>query len=161
MEKRDGPNVGEHQHLPLTMTVLYSFPLLSGTVLLEQPEGLGERQKVHHNIAFLLVLAEEEVTGDRKYGLSTIWVNPCQARILSMEEAVGKLTTWVSSGPNWPYALVWLHEGTYHVPLPKEGHLSILSQRGVEATPCGQISQLEVSKLLISGPQVAYPVGLN
>ena len=29
----------------------------------------GEKQKIHHNIAFLLVLAEEEATGDRKYGL--------------------------------------------------------------------------------------------
>ena len=47
----------------------------------------------------LLVQAEEEATGDRKYGLLTIWVNPCQARVPSMEEAVGKLTAWVSSGP--------------------------------------------------------------
>ena len=50
-----------------------------------------ERQKFHHDIAFLLVLAEEEATGDKKYGLSTIWVNPSQARVPStLEEAVGK-----------------------------------------------------------------------
>ena len=78
-----------------------------------------------------------------------------------MEEAVGKLTAWVSSGPNWPYALVWLHKGTHNVPLPKEEHLGILPQRGAEATPCGWISQLEVCQLLISSPQVAYPIGLN
>ena len=41
MEKGDGPNVGEHQHLPLTVMVSYSFPLLSRSVLPEQPEGLG------------------------------------------------------------------------------------------------------------------------
>ena len=57
-----------------------------------------------------------------------------------MEEVVGKLTAWASSGPDWPYALVQLHKGTHHVPLPKEGHLGILPQRGVEATPCGQNS---------------------
>ena len=78
-----------------------------------------------------------------------------------MEEAVGKLTARASSGPNWPYALVQLHKGTQHVPLPKEGHLGILPQRGAEATPCGQISQLEVCQLLIAGPQVAYPIRLN
>ena len=100
----------------------------------------GERQKVHHNIAFLLVLAEEEATGDRKYGLLTVWVNPCQARVPFMQEAVGKLTAWVSSGHNWPYTLMQLHEGTHHVPLPKEGHLGILPQRGAEATPCRQIN---------------------
>ena len=37
-----------------------------------------------------------------------------------MEEAVRELTAWVSSGPNWPYALVWLNEDTCHMPLPKE-----------------------------------------
>ena len=108
-----------------------------------------------------MVLAGEEATGDRKYGLSTIWVNLSQARVPSMEEAVGKLTAWASSRPNWPYTLVQLDKGTCHVPLPKEGHLGILPHRGAEATPCGQISQLEVCKLLITGPQVAYPIGLN
>ena len=43
----------------------------------------------------------------------------------------------------------------------RKGHLGILPQRGAEETPCGQISQLEVCQLLISGPQVAYPIGLN
>ena len=84
------------------------------------------------------------MTGDRNYGLLTIWVNPCQARVPSMEEAVGKLTAWPSSGPDWPYTLVWLHKGACHAPLPKEGHLGILPQRGVEGTPCRQISQMEV-----------------
>ena len=78
-----------------------------------------------------------------------------------MEEAVGKLTTCTFSGPNWPYALVQLHEGTHHAPLPKEGHVGILPHRGPEATPCWQSSQLEVCQLLIASPQVIYPTGLN
>ena len=47
-----------------------------------------------------------------------------------------KLTTCISSGTDWPYALVQLHEGTHHTPLPREGHLGILPQGGVEVTPC-------------------------
>ena len=78
-----------------------------------------------------------------------------------MEEVVGKLTACAFSGPNWPYALVQLHKGTHHAPLPKEDHLGILLQRGMEVTPCGQISQLEVCQLLITGLQVVYPIGLN
>ena len=96
-----------------------------------------------------------------KYGLSTIWVNPCQTRVHSMEEVVRNLAILVSSGPNWPYALVWLHEDTCHVPLPKEGHLGILPKGGVEMTTCRRISQLEVCKLLVPGQQVAHPIGLN
>ena len=78
-----------------------------------------------------------------------------------MEEAGEKLTSCTSSGTNWPYNLVWLHEGTCHAPLAKEGHLGVLPQRGEEEAPCGQISQLEVHQLLVTGSQVIYPVGLN
>ena len=78
-----------------------------------------------------------------------------------MEEAVGKLTAWISSGPNWPYALVPLHKGTCHAPLSKEGHLGTLPQRWAELNPGRQISQLEVCQLLITGTQVVYPMGLN
>ena len=121
----------------------------------------GDKEKSHNDITFLLVSAKEEATWNRKYGLSTIWVNPCQARVPSMEEAVKELTAQVSSGPDWPYALVQLNEDTHHVPLPKEGHLGMLPAGGTDSTACGRISQLEVCKLLISGLQVAYPVGLN
>ena len=141
----------------------FQIPSLSPVELssLNNLKAWRERQKFHHNIAFLLVLAKEEATGDRKYGLLTIWVNPHQARVPSMEEAVGKLTAWASSEPNWPYALLQLHKGTCHAPLPKEEHLGIQPQRGVEETPCGQISQLEICELLIASSQVAYPIGLN
>ena len=121
----------------------------------------GEKQKISHDIAFLLILAEEKSTGDRTYGLSTIWVNPCQARVCSMEEVVRELTVWVSSGPNWPYTLVWSNEDTCHVPLLKEEHPGILPQGGADMTACRRISQLKVCQLHFSGLQVTYPVGFN
>ena len=68
--------------------------------------------------------------GNRHYGVSIVWADPSQVRAASMEELVGKLTACTSSGTNWPYALVWLHEGTHHAPLPKDGHLGMLPQRG-------------------------------
>ena len=39
--------------------------------------------------------------------------------------------------------------------------MGTLPQRGAEVIPCGQISQLEVCQLLVVGPQVVYPLGLN
>ena len=162
MEKGDGLNVGEYQHLPPTVMVSYTLPYPSAELSsLTSLKAWEEKQRVHHNITFLLLLAEKEATGDRKYGLLTIWVTPGQARVHSMEEVIGNLTAWVSSGTDWPYALVWLHEDIHHVPLPKEGHLGILPQRGAEMTTCRRIRQLEVCQLLISSPQVAYPIGLN
>ena len=117
-------------------------------------------QKPHHNITFLLVCVED-TTGDRHYGISIVWANPSQFRATSMEEAVKKLTTCTSSETNWLYTLIWLHEDTCHVPLPKEGHLGILPHRGAEVIPCGWVSQLEVCQPLATGLQVIYPVGLN
>ena len=78
-----------------------------------------------------------------------------------MEEVVRELTAWVSSGPDWCYALVQLKEDTCHAPLPKEGHLGTLPEGGTNSATCGRISQLEVCQLLILGLQVVYPVGLN
>ena len=78
-----------------------------------------------------------------------------------MDEAVGTLSTYISSRPNWPYALAQLYEGSSHTPLPKDKHLGILPQGKVEDSPYGQISQLKVCQLLSAGPRVVHPVGLN
>ena len=41
VEKGDGLNVGEYQHLPPIVTVSYTFPYPSRIVLPDQPQGLG------------------------------------------------------------------------------------------------------------------------
>ena len=80
MEKRYGSPMGGYQYLPSTASVPTSLSFQGGTVLLEWPQGLGEGQKLCHDIAFMLVLAEKEATGAINYGLLTILVNPSQAR---------------------------------------------------------------------------------
>ena len=121
----------------------------------------GDVEKFHSDITFLQISTKEGAARDRVYGLSTIWVNPYQARASNMEEAVKQLTTLVCTGPDWPYALVWLNGDACHAPLPREGHLSILTEGGTSSAACGRVSQLEVHQLLSSGPQVVYLVGLN
>ena len=95
------------------------------------------------------------------YGLSTMWVNPYQARVSTMKEVVKQLTPLISTRPNWPYALVQLNADACHVPLPKEGHLSILVERSTSSVACRTISQLEVCQLFSSGSQAIYLAGLN
>ena len=141
----------------------FHFPSVTNLELssLMSLKAWGGKQEACQDITYLVVQAEEEATQERTYGLLTIWVNPCQARVHSMEEMVRELTAWVSSGPGWVYTLVWLHEDTCHAPLLKEGHLGILLQGEADMSAYGKTSQLEVCQLLVSGPQVAYPVGLN
>ena len=90
-----------------------------------------------------------------------MWVNPYQARVSSMEEVVKQLAPLIPAGSNWPYALVWLNADACHVPLPKEGHLSILMEGGTSSATCGQISQLDVHQLLSLDSHIIYLVGLN
>ena len=44
---------------------------------------------------------------------------------------------------------------------PGRDNLGVLTEGDTNSTACGQIGQLEVCKLLSSGPQVVYPMGLN
>ena len=119
----------------------------------------GDTQKPQDGMAYLLVKVEDtsEVEG---YSMALVWISPHQAQASMMAEALEILSTCASSGPDWPYILTQLYEGTNHVPLPKDKHLGILPQGKVES-PCGQISQLEVCQLLSARPQVIYPMGLN
>ena len=119
----------------------------------------GDTQKPWDGMAYLLVKVEDasEVKG---YGMALVWISPHQAQASMMEEALEILCTWISSGPDWPYILTQLYEGTNHATLPKDKHLGILPQWKAES-PCGQISQLEVHQLLSTRLRVVYPMGLN
>ena len=120
----------------------------------------GDAEKFCSDVAFLLVLTEEGAVGDRVYGHSMIWVNPYQVRVSTMEKVFKQLTALMSAGPDWPYTLVWLNGDACHMPLPREGHLSILVG-GTSSATYRRVSQLEVHQLLSSGSQVIYLVGLN
>ena len=90
-----------------------------------------------------------------------VWVHPYQARVSTLGDAAKQLSQLASTGPNWPYALVQLNGDACHVPLPKEGHLSVLAEEHASLVPYGRIQQLEVHQLPSSGFQVVYPEGLN
>ena len=106
----------------------------------------GDTQKPRDGMAYLLVRVEDasEVKG---YGIALVWISPHQAWASTMEEALEILSTCISSGPDWPYILTQLYEGTNHVPLPKDKHLGILPQGKAESL-CGWISQLSASSYL-------------
>ena len=108
-----------------------------------------------------MVLYEGSVVGERVYWLAVVWVQPYQARVPTLDEAARKLALLTSSGSNWPYAFMHFNGDASHMPLPKEGHLSAMTDGMSSNILCGQIHQLEVCELLHSEIQVAYPKGLN
>ena len=152
---------GHHDICPLlnqfNITSITQLELSSFTSL----KAWGDPEKFQSNVTFLLVLTGYCMARNRVYGLSVMWVNPYQARVSTMEEVVKQLASLIPTRCNWPYALVQLNADACHVPLPKEGHLSILIEGGTSSAACVQTSQLDVCQLLSSGSQVVYPVGLN
>ena len=110
----------------------------------------GDTQKPHNGMAYLLVRVEDASEAEG-YGIALVWISPHQARASTMEEALGILSTCISSGPDWLYVLTQLYEGANHAPLPKDKHLSVLPQGKVESL-CGWISQLKVCQLLSARP---------
>ena len=121
----------------------------------------GDPKRFCSDVAFLLILPKEGISGERVYGLAMVWVHPYQARVSTIDDTVRKLTLLASAGLNWPYMFVQFNGDAHHMPLPKEGHSSAM----VEGTPsnilCRRICQLEVHQLLHSEAQVVYPKGLN
>ena len=94
------------------------------------------------------MLPKEGIAGERVYGLAMVWVHPYQARVSTIDDAAEQLAQLASTGPNWPYALVWLNVDVCHMPLPNKGHLSIMAEGSTSSVPYGRICQLEVCQLL-------------
>ena len=85
----------------------------------------GNTQVPCSDMAYLLICTEDAL-GMESYGIALVWASPHQAWVSTMEEAVGTLSASIQSGPNWPYTLVQLYEGSSHMPLPKGKHLGVL-----------------------------------
>ena len=111
----------------------------------------GDAQEPHNNMAYLLVHTEGNSEAE-SYGMALVWTSCHQAWVSTMEEALGTLSTCISSGPDCPYVFAQLHKGSNHTPLPKDKHLGILPQGKAKKSPYGWISQLKVCQLLSAGP---------
>ena len=144
---------------PLLVHINLQYHMAGELLSISHLKVWGDTQRPHSGMAYLLVRVEDASEGGG-YGIALVWISPHQAQASTMEEALGILSTCTSNGPNWPYVFIQSYEGANHAPLPKDKHLSVLSQGNAES-PCGWISQLEVHQLLSAGLQVVYPVGLN
>ena len=110
-------------HIPTPRVVSHSphDPVRAGFPYL--PEGMGWHQKVPQWCYLSTSTTPEGAVGERVYGLAMGWVHPYQARVSMIDDAAKQLTQLTSTGPNWPYALVWLNGDAHHMLLPDRGSL--------------------------------------
>ena len=119
----------------------------------------GDAQKPHLGMAYLLVrVVDTSEAGN--YSMAIVWIDSCQARMVSMGEALELLSSLTQEGSDWPYVLIQSYEGANHTPLPKDRHVRVLPQ-GEVGSPSGQISQLKVCQLLSTRLSVVFPAELN
>ena len=104
---------------------------------------------------------QETIEGEMVLGLAVVWPHPYQGCLSSQEEAAKKLNLLLKSGNNLTYDFVQLNEDAQHIPLSKEGYLSVMISGTPSRNMCGCLCQLEVCQLLQCGDQVMYPKGLN
>ena len=97
----------------------------------------GDNLKLHLGMAYFLVQADDTSEAGN-YSLAVVWIDSCQARMVSMGEALEALSSHTPKGSDWPYFLIQSYEGANHMPLPKDGHVCFLPQ-GEEVSPSGQI----------------------
>ena len=154
-------SLGASQHFSLLEWFHVTSVIQSELSSLTSLKAWGNLEKIRSDVTFLLILTDGCTMGDRVYGFSMMWVYPYQARVSTMKEAVKQLTLLIYTGPDWPYALVQPKGDSCHVPLPTEGHLSIMVEGGTSSVACRRISQPEVCQLLSSDSQVIYLAGLN
>ena len=121
----------------------------------------GDIEKPKHDMAFLLIVPDKTVKGERVFSLVAVWLHPHQAHHSSLGEAVWKLALLIDTGTDWAYTFMQLNEDALHIPLSSEGHIRAMINGVPSRSTCGCLGQLEVCRLLQCGNQVLCPKGLN
>ena len=112
-------------------------------------------------MTYLLLVPDQVVEEERRFGLVAAWIHPCQAHLPSLDEAVRKVTLLINTGEDWTYAFTQLIEDSQHIPLSTARHISAMIDGASSRSTCGHRSHLEVCKPLQCGVEMVYPEGLN
>ena len=121
----------------------------------------GDPKRPKSDMAYLLLVPDQVVEEERRFGLVAVWTHPWQARLPSLDEVARKLTLLINTGEGWAYTFMQLNEDYQHIPLSTTGHISAMIDGAPSRSVCGHLSHLEVHKLLQCGVEVVYPEGIN
>ena len=78
--------------------------IISELYALSHTGAWGDVEKLRCDMAFLLIVPDKTVKGERVFGLIAVWAHPHQAHHLSLGETVHKLTLLIDIGTDWAYA---------------------------------------------------------
>ena len=104
---------------------------------LSQAMVWGDAEKLHWDMAFLLIVPSIAAGYERVFGHVTVWAHPHQACYTTLVEAVNKLVLLVDGSGNWLYAFIQLSEALSHAPLSSMGHISAMTDNAPSMDACG------------------------
>ena len=152
---------GSHNICPLLTQFQVMEITQSDLSAISCAEVWGDPKRPKSDMAYLLLVPDQAVEEERKFGLVLVWTHTCQACLPSLDEVVRKLTLLINTGEDWAYAFMQLNEGSQHIPLSTTGNISAMIDGVPSRGACGCLSHPEVCKLLKCGGEVVYPEGLN
>ena len=145
--------IGMSWHLPYPEAVPHCPGDPTRALFPHSITGVGWCQKISQQCGISTDIAQRGYCRREGYGLAMVWVHPYQARVSIIDDVVRELALLASSRPDWPYTFVQFNRDACHMPLPKEGHLSPMTEGTPSNIPCGKICQLEVHQFCIQRPE--------
>ena len=124
-------------------------------------EAWGDPKRPKSDMAYPLLVPDQAVEEEQRFGLVVVWTHPCQAHLPSLDEVARKPILLIKPGEDWAYTFMQLNKDSQHIPLSTTGHISTMINGAPSRSACGHLSHLEVYKLLQHGVEVVYLEGLN
>ena len=87
----------------------------------------GDVEKPCQDMAFLLIAPHLAIGCKWVFGLTAMWLHPCQAHLPTLADAAWKLLLLANEGTNWPNAYIRMNDVVAHVPLSSVGHIGVMT----------------------------------
>ena len=107
---------------------------------LSQAGAWGDTKKGWWDMALLLIVPSLAVGCEWVFGLTAMWVHPCQAHLPTLGEVTQKLRLLTDISSNWLYAYVWMNDAMTHMPLSSEGHIGVTTDGIPSMNACGHLT---------------------
>ena len=94
---------------------------------LSQVRAWGDMEKPHQDMVFILIAPSLAIRCEQVFGLTAIWIQPCQVCLPTLSDVAQKLMLLADKGTNWPYAYARMNDTMAHTLLSSKGHIGVMT----------------------------------
>ena len=159
-----GPNYQCHVGVPdfyPKVTQFWVHTITKGQLTaLSQVGAWGDMDKPHQDMAFLLIVPSLAIRCKWVFGLTAMWMHPCQVCLPTLVDVAQKLLLLADKGAYWPYTYIRMNDAIAHTLPSSKGHIDIMTSDLPSQNACGCLHQLCVWQQLQCRSWVVCPDGL-